>query len=195
MPAIETKKNQNNNISIKKLIIMFLAIVLIAFFIYFVFLKQDDDNNIIIDQPCFETKTRTVDGTSMSPLLQDGEAVTTYENYYDCNEIKKGDIIIFNFKTREGDYIKKIVAMEGDVLEFEDEFIKINGEFAVNSAGEKYRINQSQQRILLIPLEDNVIPRNNYLVLGDNTAPSTFDSRKFSFISKQQIIGKAIINK
>lgn len=194
MPAIETKKNQNNNISIKKLIIMFLAIVLIAFFIYFVFLKQDDDS-IIIDKSCFETKTRTVDGTSMSPLLQNGEAVTTYENYYDCNEIKKGDIIIFNFKTREGDYIKKVMAMEGDILEFKDEFIKINGEFAVNSAGEKYRINQSQQRILLIPLEDNVIPRNNYLVLGDNTAPSTFDSRKFSFISKQQIIGKAIINK
>lgn len=193
MPAIETKKNQNNN-SIKKLIIMFLAIIAVAFFIYFAFLKQDDDG-IIIDKSCFETKTRTVDGTSMSPLLQDGEAVTTYENYYDCNEIKKGDIIIFNFKTREGDYIKKVMAMEGDILEFKDEFIKINGEFAVNSAGEKYRINQSQQRILLIPLEDNVIPRNNYLVLGDNTAPSTFDSRKFSFISKQQIIGKAIINK
>jgi len=194
MPALETNKNQENNISKRKLIFMFLAIVVIVFFIYFAFLKKDVKEEIV-NNDCFTTKQRTIDGTSMSPLLQNGETVTTFENYYDCNEIQKGDIIIFNFKTREGDYIKKIVAMEGDVLEFEDEFIKINGEFAVNSAGEKHRINQSQQRILSVPLEDNVVPKNSYLVLGDNTAPSTFDSRKFSFISKQQIIGKAIINR
>ncbi|MDD4358250.1 MAG: signal peptidase I [Candidatus Pacebacteria bacterium] len=193
MPPVEIKENQDN-ISKRKLILMFLAIIAIAFFIHFAFLKQDS-GNVIIDKSCFEKKTRTVDGTSMSPFIKNGETVTTYENYYDCNEIKKGDIIIFNFKTREGDYIKKVMAMEGDTLEFEDGFIKINGEFAVNSLGEKHRINQPQQKMLSIPLEDNVISKNSYLVLGDNTDPSTFDSRKFSFISNQQIVGRVIINK
>jgi len=189
MPAIETKKNKNNNISIKKLIIMFLAIVVVVFFIYFAFIKKDD-NGIIIDKSCFGTKTRIVDGTSMSPLLKNGETVTTYENYYDCNEIKRGDIIIFNFKTREGDYIKKVQGMPNDILELEEGYIKINGEHVLNSEGKKYKLNSVQQKILSIPLVDNQIPRNGYLVLGDDIDSKTFDSRQFGYINKDQVIGK-----
>ena len=168
---------------------MFLAIVVVVFFIYFAFLKQDD-NGIIIDKSCFGTKTRIVDGTSMSPLLKNGETVTTYENYYDCNEIKRGDIIIFNFKTREGDYIKKVQGMPNDILELEEGYVKINGEYVLNSEGNKYKLNSLQQKILSIPLVDNQIPRNGYLVLGDDTESSTFDSRQFGYINKDQIIGK-----
>jgi signal peptidase I len=187
MPAIE-KKNQEN-VSKRKLILMFLAIVAVASFLYFVFLKQDNDN-AIIDKSCFEKKTRTVDGASMSPLLQNGEIVTTYENYYDCNEIERGDIVIFNFKTREGDYIKKVQGMPNDILEFEEGYIKINGEYVINSEGKKYKLNSFQQKILSVPLVDSQIPRNGYLVLGDNIDSKTFDSRQFGYINKDQIIGK-----
>ncbi len=189
MPPVEIKENQENNVSRRKLILMFLAIITIAFFLYFVFLRKDAKEEIT-STDCFITKQRTIDGTSMSPLLQNGETVTTFENYYDCNEIKKGDILIFNFKTREGDYIKKIVGMPNEKLEFEEGYIKINGEYVLNSAGNKYKLNSSQQKILSIPLVDNQIPRNGYLVLGDNTGSSTFDSRQFGYINKSQIIGK-----
>lgn len=189
MPPIEIKKNQENNISKRKLIIMFLAIVVIALFIYFAFLKKDAKEEIA-NNDCFITKQRTIDGTSMSPLLQNGETVITYENFYNCNEIQKGDIIIFNFKTREGDFIKKIVGMPNEKLEFEEGYIKINGEFFLNSEGSKYKLNSSQEKILSIPLTNNQIPRNGYLVLGDNTSSSTFDSRQFGYINKDQIIGK-----
>ncbi len=189
MPPIEIKENQESNVSRRKLILMFLAIIVTASFLYFVFIKKDTKEEIV-NNDCFVTKQRTIDGASMSPLLQNGETVTTFENYYDCNEIQKGDIIIFNFKTREGDYIKKIVGMPNEILEFEEGYIKINGEYVLNSEGNKYKLNSSQQKILSIPLVDNQIPRNGYLVLGDNVSNGTFDSRQFGYINKSQIIGK-----
>ncbi|HOI60250.1 MAG TPA: signal peptidase I [Candidatus Pacearchaeota archaeon] len=189
MPPIEIKENQESNVSRRKLILMFLAIIVIVSFLYFIFIKKDTRKEIV-NNDCFVAKQRTIDGTSMSPLLQNGETVTTYENFYDCNEIQKSDIIIFNFKTREGDYIKKIVGMPNEKLEFEEGYIKINGEFVLNSEGSKYKLNSSQQKILSIPLVDNQIPRNGYLVLGDNVSNGTFDSRQFGYINKSQIIGK-----
>jgi len=60
----------------------------------------------------------------------------------------------------------------------------------LNSEGKKYKLNSVQQKILSIPLVDNQIPRNGYLVLGDDIESSTFDSRQFGYINKGQIIGK-----
>lgn len=180
-------------IKIKYLIIIFFVFSIILFFIFFLNNKKQELEEKI-NNNCYLTKERVINGTSMYPLLENKEIVTTYENYYDCNEIKRNDIIIFDFKTREDTYVKKIVGIPNDILEFENGYIKINGNLATNSIGEKYIINQSQEKMLSIPLEDKIIPKNSYLVLGDNINKSTFDSRKFSFISKQQIIGKVIKN-
>jgi signal peptidase I len=80
--------------------------------------------------------------------------------------------------------------MPNDTLEFEEGYMKINGEYVLNSEWSKYKLNSSQQKILSIPLVDNQIPRNGYLVLGDNVSNGTFDSRQFGYINKDQIIGK-----
>ena len=187
MPPIE--KKEIKPIDNKKMIFMFLAILVIASLIYVFFFKKETEITFL-NNDCFTEKQRTIDGSSMSPLFKDNEVVTTFENYYACNEIKKGDIVIFNFKTREGDYIKKVLGMPNDLLEIEDGNIKINGEFVLNSEGIKYSLNKIEESILIKPLQSNQIPRNGYLVLGDNVSEDTFDSRKFGYISKDQIIGK-----
>jgi len=179
--------NIGKNKNLKWLIYISLLII-IGLLIYFIFFNQKEE--VITSNDCFITKQRTVDGTSMFPLFQNRETVTTFENYYDCNEIKEGDIVIFNFKTREGDYIKRVLGMPNDIIEFEEGFVKINGEFVFNSEGEKYKVSASQEKVLTVPLVNSQIPRNGYLVLGDNVSESTFDSRQFGFISKDQIIGK-----
>ena len=178
----------------KRLILIFLVIVIIASLAWVFFFKKGTENNIpennILENSCFVEKQRTIDGTSMFPLFKNRETVTTFENYYDCNEIKEGDVVIFNFKTKEGDYIKRVMAMPNDLIEFEEGYIKINGEFVLNSEGNKYEVNTSQEKVLSIPLNNYQIPRNGYLVLGDNVSESTFDSRQFGYISEDQIIGK-----
>ena len=179
---------EQNKVTNKKLLLMLLAIIGVSALLYFTFSKQEEVG--IFNTDCFETKTRTISGTSMFPLINDGEVVTTYENYYDCNEIQRGDIIIFNFKTRDEDYIKKVLGMPEDVLEVEQGFLKINGEYLLNSEGRQYKVENIKEKILTIPLVNQQIPRNGYLVLGDNVDVSVFDSRQYGFINKSQIIGK-----
>lgn len=109
---------EQNKVTNKKLLLLLLAIIGVSALLYFAFFKQEEPESLNTD--CFITKQRTIKGISMSPLFENGEEVTTYENYYDCNEIQRGDIVIFNFKTRDGDFLKKIRGMPNDLLEFEE---------------------------------------------------------------------------
>ncbi|MFA7141969.1 MAG: signal peptidase I [Candidatus Paceibacterota bacterium] len=180
---------EQNKVTNKKLLLLLLAIIGVSVFLYFTFFNEKtEEEELSFD--CFETKTRTISGNSMFPLINDGEVVTTYENYYNCNEIQRGDIVIFNFKTRDEDYIKKILGMPDDLLEIEQGFLKINGEYLLNSEGRQYKVDSIKEKILTIPLVNQQIPRNGYLVLGDNVDVSVFDSRQYGFINKSQIIGK-----
>jgi len=189
MPEIEKPTNQNLYINNKKVIIIITIILITIFCIYFLYKNNIKETNLI-NNDCFITKQRIIDGVSMTPLLKDGQTVTTYENYYDCHEIERKDIVIFNIKTQNGDFIKKVVGLPGDILEFENGYVKINKEFVLNSEGKKYHFSTSQQNILKIPLNESSIPRNGYFILGDSLNSGTFDSRQFGYISKDQIIGK-----
>lgn len=80
--------------------------------------------------------------------------------------------------------------MPEDLLEIEQGFLKINGEYLLNSEGRQYKVDSIKEKILTIPLVNQQIPRNGYLVLGDNVDVSVFDSRQYGFINKSQIIGK-----
>ncbi len=179
---------EQNKVTNKKLLLMLLAIIGVSALLYFTFSKQEEVG--IFNTDCFVAMQRTVNGDSMSPLIENGEVVTTYENYYNCNEIQRGDIVIFSFKTRDEDYIKKVLGMPEDLLEIEQGFLKINGEYLLNSEGRQYKVDSIKEKILTIPLVNQQIPRNGYLVLGDNVDVSVFDSRQYGFINKSQIIGK-----
>jgi signal peptidase I len=107
---------------------------------------------------------------------------------------ERGDIIVFKYpKDPERDFIKRIMAVEGDVIESKDRVIFINGKI-VNSPfaiynDERIISGNGNPRDNFGPLE---VPEGKYFVMGDNRDHS-LDSRYWGFVDLKAIKGKALI--
>jgi signal peptidase I len=107
---------------------------------------------------------------------------------------EKGDIIVFKFpEDPKKDFIKRVIATEGDILESRDKVIYVNGKevkepYAYH--GESFiRPRGSDPRDNFGPI---LVPNNNVFVMGDNRDQS-FDSRYWGFVDVKAIKGEALI--
>lgn len=143
----------------------------------------------------FTASSVSVDGSSMLPTLVNGENVSIYRiNKFSrlFKSIKRGDIVTFsNDKTLEiaGDqatFVKRVIAIEGDLVEIRDGFVKINNQRIV----EPY-INKSRSTFgdkLFPDCKTTTVPEHSVFVLGDNRGNSA-DSRYMGFVSINDIHG------
>lgn len=131
----------------------------------------------------------TVDGISMQPTLNPGEKVrliTDIDRPY-----QQADLVAVNFKTRERLMVKRIIALEGDEVTRIDGVVHVNGRpLAIPGWPEDRRVVGRQWKLLGIQLNSygNRVPRNNVIVMGDNTERS-YDSGDFGMLSLSQIAG------
>jgi len=107
---------------------------------------------------------------------------------------EKGNIIVFKYpEDPKKDFIKRVVATEGDVLEERDKMIYINGK----EVEEPYAYHSdSIIRHRGNDLRDNfgpiIVPKNKVFVMGDNRDQS-YDSRYWGFVDIREIKGEALI--
>lgn len=107
---------------------------------------------------------------------------------------EKGDIIVFEYpENPEKDFIKRVVATEGDVIEMRNKTVYVNGK----PLYEPYaRHTDSAIRMGMYDSRDNfgpiVVPENKVFVMGDNRDQS-YDSRYWGFVDLEEIKGKAFI--
>lgn len=132
-----------------------------------------------------------VRGNSMLPNFEDGEYLLTDKISYRFREPSRGDVIIFKAPRNEDyDYIKRIVGLPGETIRIENNRLFINN----NPFSESYlpQGDITYAGTFLQEGKSTLIPKGDYLVLGDNRNHSS-DSREWGFVPKENIIGKAWI--
>ena len=128
-----------------------------------------------------------VEGTSMQPQLSDQDRIFVNRFIYRFSEINRGDIVVFWYpRDRSKSFIKRVIGIPGDTVEIRKGFVYINGE-PMNEPylNPEFRDFQSFDKV--------VVPREKYFVLGDHRNSSN-DSRRWGFVEKSLIYGKAIFS-
>ena len=161
----------------------------------------------------------SISGASMLPTLLDGDKVWVNKLAYDVkipfteisltklSDPKHGDIVIVDSKIANKRLIKRIVGIPGDTIYMQNNALVINGEaidynvlsrengstIVEEHLPEKIHQARLSQRTLNRGSRSygpNVVPKDEYVVLGDNRDNSA-DSRIYSFVPRGEIIGRS----
>lgn len=132
----------------------------------------------------------------MHPIIKNRQKVTILFDFYQCNPISRGDIVLLEAGGRV--YVKSVRALPGDRFHLErgssGYFLYVNGHRAVTSLGAPYTLSEAKARMLLLYEHDykGVIPKDAYLVLG-NLPEGSIDATQYGLIGKENIKGRVIL--
>ena len=147
-------------------------------------------------QDCFvETKEMIVQGNSLEPLIMPRKTIKVLFGYYSCHEIKREDVVLFDYAASKNPVIKIVKGISGDKFELKQSGsgwnIFINDKLAKNSESKPYLITGNAYKMLSLYEKDykGIIPENAYLLLGDRVSGSV-DSTTFGLIDKSGIVAK-----
>lgn len=134
-----------------------------------------------------------VEGESMMPTLQDGNKLVVNKIGYRIGDLNRFDVIVFH-ANQEEDYVKRVIGLPGDRIEYRGDVLYINGENYQEPYLEKYRKEAFGERLtgdftLFELTGKEMVPEGHIFVLGDNRLGSR-DSREFGFVSIDQVVGK-----
>ncbi|MFA5072482.1 MAG: signal peptidase I [Nitrospirota bacterium] len=136
------------------------------------------------------TQAYKIPSGAMMPTLLIGDHLLANKFLYRSTEPRCGDIIIFPFpEDPSRDFVKRLVAVEGDVIEIKDKRLYLNGKMQ----SEPYVINTDsggtrEQRDNFGPA---TVPPGKLFFLGDNRDYS-YDSRFYGYVPRDTIKGKVI---
>lgn len=129
---------------------------------------------------------------------------------------QRGDVAVFRYPMDPNKaYIKRVVGLPGDRVEYRDKLLFINGQptrytpqgeytyrneqgFEVQAQKFMERLGERDHEILNQPFSysafamSQVVPQGHYFVMGDNRDNSN-DSRAWGFVPAYQLVGRAVV--
>lgn len=154
---------------------------------------------------------------SMKPTILEGDRILVNKLAYDVHipfthislkrlaDPQRGEIVIFDSKASDKRLVKRVIGLPGDVIEMRNNVLSVNGRVLdYKSVSASDRVLVEQENLLgvrhLIKIHKNggplssfrtyVIPKDRYLMLGDNRDNSA-DSRVIGFVPRHEIVGRA----
>ncbi len=174
-----------------------------------------------------------IPSNSMMPTLLTGDFILVNKFAYglrlpvlnmkflDIGEPRRGDVVVFKFPLDpRTDYIKRIIGLPGDLIDYHQKTLYINGEpiaqeligtYVGTGSGREMtgarealeHLDGVDHLILTRPNAPNLpfgcqvlawgpvkVPENHYFVMGDNRDNSN-DSRCWGFVPEDKLVGKA----
>lgn len=142
------------------------------------------------------TQSSVIEGSSMTPALNDGERIIVNrfvftrarislmgEEGYLFHGPQRGDVIVFRKpETERENIVKRVVGIPGDQIDIRDQFVWVNG-----IKQEHVGVKTNPRNYVKYPM---ILNKDNYFVLGDNRSVSN-DSRNWGTILKDDILGRA----
>ena len=133
----------------------------------------------------FVAQAFRVQGTSMLPLLQDGERIIVDKLTYRFEPIRRGDVVVFWYPRDPAvSFIKRIVALPGETIEVKRGVLLIDGQ----AVREDYLATASRDQASHRPTR---VPPGHYFVMGDHRTSSN-DSRNWGEVPQKYIYGRAL---
>lgn len=130
--------------------------------------------------------TTLVDGNSMFPTVHHKDRLVVSKLFFIKDKITRGDIIDFYVPRANKYYLKRVIGIEGDVVEIKANSVYLNGE--------KIEENYTSTNITEAHNDTTKweIPKGYVFVLGDNRSNST-DSRDIGIVPRENIVGKIVL--
>jgi signal peptidase I len=134
-----------------------------------------------------------VDGLSMMPTLHDQDRMIVSKFGYKIGKPERFDIIVFHAPENK-DYIKRVIGLPGDKIEYKDDTLYVNGK-----AYEEPYLDEYKKQVIDGPLTEpftleekigqETVPEGELFVMGDNRRFSK-DSRHIGTVPMEKVLGE-----
>lgn len=131
-----------------------------------------------------------VDGESMMPTLENGDRMVVNKIEYSIGEPDRFDIVVFHAPEQK-DYIKRIIGLPGETVEYKNDQLIINGKSYDEPYLDQYK-SEITEGTLTEDFTSELIPEGYVFVMGDNRRFSK-DSRHIGIVDQKEIVGTTTI--